>query len=109
MVQVNPTFGELDKNIHGFKVVVLICPLLPLTPEDPVCLSFFKNTLKSTLRAFAPSKANSGRFLFLYYRKHKMSHTFVFIITFIKLKFSSIKCYFILDQIKWLSLVVFSH
>lgn len=36
MVQINPTFGELDKNIHGFKIVVLICPLLPLTPEDPV-------------------------------------------------------------------------
>ena len=50
-----------------------------------------------------PVKANSGRFLFLCYRKHKMSQSFVFIITFRKMKFSLIKCYFILDQIKWLS------
>lgn len=32
-----------------------------------------------------------------------MSHSFVFITTFMKLKFSPIKCYFILGQIKWLS------
>ena len=32
-----------------------------------------------------------------------MSQSFVFIITSRKMKFSLIKCYFILDQIKWLS------
>lgn len=33
MVQVNSTFGELDKNVHRFKTVAFTCPLAPLLPE----------------------------------------------------------------------------